>query len=283
MNDQGIITSKRIIRLFTLALLLLSFMIIPGPSAQAKKKYKGWVQKTNGRIYYYEASGRKARSKRKLLGRKLYYFDANGRQHVGWIKIKDHYCYYNLERGKNGFLVKNKTVNGIKIDGNGYAVDNLDKVRLLAEANRIAFNLTNFNMTLREKNKACFLYIKDNTNWRNLKGFRTENKDWDMFYAEYALFKNTGDCYSGGCAFAYMAAAVGNENVYALDLWPPRSHGKDDCMVHALFLPLLSDRGGETVVEVPDSVIEIGDSLHCLCGNGLRIDMAMRIYNSHQL
>ncbi len=215
MNDQGIITSKRIIRLFTLALLLLSFMIIPGPSAQAKKKYKGWVQKTNGRIYYYEASGRKARSKRKLLGRKLYYFDANGRQHVGWIKIKDHYCYYNLERGKNGFLVKNKTVNGIKIDGNGYAVDNLDKVRLLAEANRIAFNLTNFNMTLREKNKACFLYIKDNTNWRNLKGFRTENKDWDMFYAEYALFKNTGDCYSGGCAFAYMAAAVGNENVYA--------------------------------------------------------------------
>lgn len=230
MNHLGFITSSKTKKIFTLFILIAGFILLmPNPKAQAQRK-RGWVQNTKGRIFYYDGAGRRARSKKKLIGRHFYYFDTNGRQHIGWIKIKDHYCYYNLQRGKSGYLVKNKTVNGIKIDENGYAVDNLEKVRLLAEANRIAFSLTNFNMTQREKNMACFLYIKDKTNWRNLKGFRTENKDWDIFYAEYALFKNTGDCYSGGCAFAYMAAAIGNKNVYA-----ESSGGHGWCTIDEMF------------------------------------------------
>ena len=185
-------------------------------SKKSKKVKKGWYMSKKGRVYYYDDKGKMVKSSIKKINNKYYFFDKKGKQHVGWIKAGKYYYYFNIAAKKKGYMIKNKTINGIKLDSKGRAVSNKDKARLLARAHSLAFSVTNFKMSQREKNKAVFLYIRNNTDWRNLTGFRSDLDDWAKYYAQYAIFKGYGDCYCGGCGFAYMATAVGAKKVYAV-------------------------------------------------------------------
>lgn len=209
-------TNRKVYRLLLLTVLLISICVSgTGTVVQARRHKKEWVMSKKGRIYYYDENGKKLTNGPKRIGKKYYYFDEKGMQHVGWIKYKGHYYYYRIGAKKKGYRVCDKTVNGIKLNGKGWAVTNLEKARLLTEANKIVFSITNFKMSQKEKNKACFLYIRNNTDWRNLTSFRKDLENWDQHYAAYAIIKGYGDCYTGGCGFAYLAAAAGAKKVYA--------------------------------------------------------------------
>ncbi|MBO4864652.1 MAG: hypothetical protein J5517_09805 [Eubacterium sp.] len=217
-NKHSIIKMVRILMLAVVFISICFFGL--GISAQAKSKDKtpkpGWYMNKKGRVFYYNDKGKMLKKKKEYkIGKKYYYFDKNGMQRVGWIKYKGYYHYYNIAPKSKGYMVTNKTINGIKIDKKGRAVTNKNKAKILAKANETAFYITNFKMSQNQKNKACFMYIRDKTNWRNLTSFRSDLSDWDQYYATYAIFRRYGDCYTGGCGFAYMAAAVGSKNVYA--------------------------------------------------------------------
>ena len=217
MNTNRNKTVYTYIRLFFFGFLIInmiSFVMIP--SANAKKKKSEWVTTKGGNIYYYNKKGEKCTKKTARIKDRFYSFDKEGKQHVGWIKYKDHYSFYRIKPGKKGYMVTDKTINGIKINKKGWAVNNLDKAALLAKANTIVSTITNFNMSQAQKNRACFVYVKNNIKWLDLSDFRKEMKDWDRFYANYALFKGQGDCHTDGCGFAYMATAAGAKNVYAV-------------------------------------------------------------------
>lgn len=213
-RKKNILTSLRLL-MFGMLLINLSLLSI-GLSSQAANHKPGWVMDKNGRVYYYDEDGKKVTQQQKQIGNKYYYFDKKGRQHVGWMEYKGHYYYYNIAAKKKGYLICNKTINGIKLNAKGFAVNNKDKARLLARANKIVFSITNFKMSQKKKNKVCFLYIRNKTDWRNISGFRRNLKNWDQFYASYAIYKGYGDCYTGGCGFAYLATAAGAKKVYAV-------------------------------------------------------------------
>ncbi len=217
MNTNRSKTFFTYIRLFVFVFLIF-YLISIGmmPPANARKEKSEWVTTKDGNIYYYNKNGVKSTKKRSNIKGKYYCFNKEGKQRVGWIKFKDHYSFYHIKPGKKGYMVTDQTINGIKINKNGWAVDNLDKAALLAKANTIVSSITNFNMSQAQKNRACFVYIKNNIRWLDLSDFRKDMKDWDRFYANYALFKGQGDCHTDGCGFAYMATAAGAKNVYAV-------------------------------------------------------------------
>ncbi len=69
-------------------------------------------------------------------------------------------------------------------------------------------------MTMEEKLYASFHYLKDNY----LEGVRRDTytgPDWPVVYAKDLLIDGKGDCFSFGASFAYMAKAIGYEEVYA--------------------------------------------------------------------
>lgn len=73
---------------------------------------------------------------------------------------------------------------------------------------------TRKGMTMEEKLYASFHYLKDNY----LEGVRRDTytgPDWPVVYAKDLLIDGKGDCYSYGAGFAYMAKAIGYEEVYA--------------------------------------------------------------------
>ena len=210
---------KKSVRILMLAVVFISICfsgLAITSQAKSKTHKPGWYMNKKGRVFYYDENGKMVKHKQRYkIGNKIYYFDRKGQQHVGWIKSRGHYYYYNIAPKKKGYMVTNKTINGIKIDAKGRAVTNISKAKLLAEANNIVFKITNFKMNQKKKNMACFMYIRDKTNWRNLTGFRSDLSDWDMYYASYAIYKGYGDCYTGGCGFAYLATAAGAKKVYA--------------------------------------------------------------------
>ena len=73
-----------------------------------------WVEKS-GVCYYYGSNG-KTVSGRTKIGSNYYMFDSKGRQVYGWRLINGKYQFYGRGKKTGGGLVKNNTVNGIKID-----------------------------------------------------------------------------------------------------------------------------------------------------------------------
>ena len=201
-------------KMFVIGVLLAGICLL-GCNNTVFAQKTGWSMNKKGRVFYYDEEGNKTTGNNVLIGEKYYCFDKKGRQRVGWVRYRGNYYYYNIAPKKKGYLVCKKTVNGIKINSKGIAVSNKDKARLLAAANEIVFSITNFKMNQAKKNKACFMYVRDKLDWRNLTGFRSDLKKWDQHYAGYGIYKGYGDCYTGGCEFAYLAAASGAKKVYA--------------------------------------------------------------------
>lgn len=199
----------------SLIVLLLMLMIAAVPAQAAGQK--GWVQK-NGRYYYYMKDGRLAKGTRKIYG-KYYYFNSGGRQRNGWINSKGRYYYFRNEKGKGGYRLSSTTVNGIQLKANGQAVitsQNKAKLDLLVSANAYAYFRSNLNVTKEQRLRKCFEYMVNATRYRNLPHDFRNTADWPEYYASYIFYNKYGDCYCSGAAFAYVATALGFNNVYAV-------------------------------------------------------------------
>jgi|GEM_PF-6555917 len=73
---------------------------------------------------------------------------------------------------------------------------------------------THKGMTMEQKLRAAFDHLKDDY----LEGVRRDTytgPDWPVVYAKDLLIDGKGDCFSFGASFAYMAKAIGFEEVYA--------------------------------------------------------------------
>lgn len=176
-----------------------------------------WVEK-KGRVYYYGKYGTKCVGKKKIDG-KDYFFDSEGRQRVGWVKSKGKYYYYNIGKKAKGYRAVSTNVNGIPLDKNGEAKltdTTRDKADYLVAANEICFDYVNFNMTKTEALKKMYTLMAKGEiiSYYNYGDFKY-SENWDQYYASYYFNRGIGDCYTTGCAFAYIATALGYKEVYA--------------------------------------------------------------------
>jgi hypothetical protein len=185
----------------------------------ASKKYvKEWVEK-DGRYYYYNKYGEKVTGLA-TINKKTYYFDKKGRQRTGWVKKGGSYYFFATANKSKGYMEKSTKVNGVKLDSDGAAKltsKTDEKARLLTAANEFVFNHTKSTMSKEQKLKAVFkgLATQKTINYKNIGAFKKGSSKWDEIYASYFLDRGYGDCYVAGCAMAYLATAIGCENVYA--------------------------------------------------------------------
>ena len=98
---------------------------------------------------------------------------------------------------------------------NGKAMEGMspESLATLQRAQAVVAGITNSSMTQEEKLKACFEYVKTYRESRprmpNYLGM-----DWPVVYANDMFVNGTGNCCSYAAAFAYMAKAIGYEEVY---------------------------------------------------------------------
>lgn len=90
-----------------------------------------------------------------------------------------------------------------------------DSDQTLNSALKVAAKCTDSSMTKEQKLRACFDYLKTNF----LEGVRHDppytEMDWPVVYADDIFVYGKGDCFSYGAAFAYLAKAIGYDDVYA--------------------------------------------------------------------
>ncbi len=197
-----------------LMLLLLQVVLFAGTpkTAQAATHKNEWV-KSKGYMLYYNEDGKKETGGIREVGNKKYYFTKSGYQRTGWRQVGDDYYFFKVSDGKNGYMLKDTTVNGIKLYKSGRAKMTSyakKKMPILIKANRIRQSRTNANMTKTEKLRAVWKYILK-YQYRGSLYFKY-SKDFDIAYASQMFREGHGACYHYGAAFAYLANACGYKN-----------------------------------------------------------------------
>lgn len=127
--------------------------------------------------------------------------------------------YWYCKNGKVDFSYNNSnlTYNGKKwkvANGKATLAASTASEATLARAQVIVNRITNNAMTNEQKLKACFDFVKTYGECRP----RTPHymgMDWPVIYANDMFVNGKGNCFSYAAAFAYLAKAVGYENVYA--------------------------------------------------------------------
>ena len=199
-------------------LLLLLIVLTAGPArmqAQAASKKTGWVKKNNY-FYYYLTKSKKATGYVEIDG-KQYLFDSQGRQQVGWRKVGKNVRYFKIKNGAGGFMVVNKTVNGVKLSKKGIAKSNDDvqtKIQLLLGYQKLADRLVKPGMKYQKKLETFFLYARSRPFIAT--GNAAATKHWDQTMAMIFLQGQPVDCVMAACGFGYLANAVGAKKVKLL-------------------------------------------------------------------
>ncbi len=160
------------------------------------------------------------------------YFGANGWLRTGMQtmgtninpdgKNRIHISYF----GGNGWLVTNKifTLNKKQYtaDSKGWATEvKTEHEKTLVRAMQLVDKVTNNSMTKEQKLRACYVYIRDSYPEYNPRIPHFAGQGWHITYANDIFVgkdgRKGGNCISVGAAFAYMAKAIGYENVYAVN------------------------------------------------------------------
>ena len=125
-------------------------------------------------------------------------------------QVGQKYYFFGQINGGAGYMRTSARINGIQIRKDGSASYNrtqLQKLNLMVRANQIVDGITNNRMTKPQKLRACFRYIV-NYNYGDGGDF-AGGSNWDIYYGSRVLSRRRGDCFGFGCAFAYLADAVG--------------------------------------------------------------------------
>lgn len=138
-----------------------------------------------------------------------YFVNKNGAAVTGWQKEGDRLVYYS----KTGRKVKNKKVNGIQLDEEGYAEAGAKKPKevspVMKKANAVVANLTSNSMSKSGKLRACWNYITGGSFRYVITYPNLGRSGWQRTTALNMLNTKGGNCYSFACGFAALAKACG--------------------------------------------------------------------------
>ena len=157
---------------------------------------KGLV-KRDGKYYFYSSQG--VLQKNGIVGNSkagYYYADKNG---VIDMSLRDAVKYKNVP-----WLVLNGKAKQVKSE--------YDKT--LYRAFLLLKECTNKKMTKSQKLYASFRYLQKITKEKNPRIPHFKGKNWHLIYANDIFLHRTGNCMSYGSAFAFMAKAIGYNDVY---------------------------------------------------------------------
>ena len=168
----------------------------------------GWVKTSGGKKMYYK--GGKFVTGVNKIKKKYYYFTADGILKTSDFKI-----------GKVKYYVgADSTLIGIKTGkkycyATGVAMTDTDATEMKAylKARSIMKNATTSKMSLSEKRLACFKWVQKHPYKLNRK-FNPSLDDWTALYAMDVYKRGGSDCHGDAAAFAYLALALGYDNVY---------------------------------------------------------------------
>ena len=169
-------------------------------------------------------------------GAKLIFSKGSVRQ--GYVTVDGKTRYYNAE----GVLMKNGIVGSaqegwryadkdgvidttarLAVSQDGYDWNVLDGVahrvttakdRTMHRALKLVAKLTASSMTKAQKLRACFDYLQTETYEYNPRVPHYRGMDWPVIYADDIFTTGGGNCLSYAAAFAFMAKAIGYEDVY---------------------------------------------------------------------
>lgn len=187
-------------------------------SQSGKKKAaiqkNGWVKKKN-RFYYYH-NGKPLKGWQRLSGH-TYYFGGNGVQRTSWRKIDNSFYCFGPDGGQNGYLLVNTQKNGITIGSNGKA-QNLSgraarKVKAMARISVCMDKIVGNGLAREKRLRRCYDYLRREVPYRSLTHYRKKDSNRDLWYVEAFLYYKYADCHMYASAFAYLANAIGYDNV----------------------------------------------------------------------
>jgi hypothetical protein len=160
---------------------------------------------------------------------------------TGWQKLDGHDIYYNADGTvTKGRSLLNTTYNGkkawwylnngvpdptyrgtITAEGKDWIITAGTAYQVKTEADRTLYRAfgevakaTTPEMTKAEKLRACFLYCKKHYPEIRPRTPHYLGVDWPIIYANDMFVGRGGNCCSYAAAFAFMAKAIGYENVY---------------------------------------------------------------------
>ncbi len=186
---------------------------------KAKKPKKGWYKTKKGNRQYYRRGKYVTGVQR--IQRKYYYFAKNGALKKG-IVITSKYIYYGDGNGVLSAMEKRKgkpsSFQGQRVkcfyypNGKKMPVVEAYEFQTLQIAKAIIRQITRPEMTQAQKLKICF-------DWVISKVYETPRTfsnfpGWPALFANDHFLRGRGNCFSDGAAFAYLAKALGYENVY---------------------------------------------------------------------
>lgn len=195
-----------------ICLLILSMMFGTCLVSAAANRNK-WV-KSGGYTYYLNSKGNYAKGFVKIKNRK-YYFDSNAVQRTGWRNIRGAYYYFRLVNGSGGYMMRNITIDGIKILSNGKAKvtsANKRKLGIMTYCQGLLDQYTVPSWSMAQKLRTMFDYVCWNFGNSWIPDYFYE-KDYDAVYAEFLFYRGYGDCFAFACGFGYLMNAIGYHNV----------------------------------------------------------------------
>ncbi len=169
----------------------------------------GW-QKI-GKKKYYCKSGVPVTG-RKKISKKWYFFTASGA-----LAVKDtteNKVTYYLDASK--YLEAYKK-SGVYYRANGKKMTTAQKEMYvtLLRARKVVNKVTTSDMSKAKKLKTCFNYVKTAYRESRPRTPHYNGIDWPVLYANDMFVRGTGNCFSYAACFAYLAKAIGYDNVYA--------------------------------------------------------------------
>ena len=179
-----------------------------------------WTEATPTKAKYCKVCGVKATGFQRVNG-KTYYYRADGTVPAGKTLI------YASYQGKTAWWYLNDGMpdptarTALRYDGSEWIVTGGTATKVTTEAQRTLYRAfgevekaTTPDMTKEQKLRACFLYCKKNYKERRPRTPHYTGVDWPIVYANDMFVGSGGNCFSYAAAFAYMAKAIGYENVY---------------------------------------------------------------------
>lgn len=156
---------------------------------------------------YYDRNG-KCLTGLQTKGGKTYLFSKKGIMLTGVVKRKNK-TYYLDDKG----VLQVKKLGNKYYDGKGKRMSQTATQNFitLEKAKEIVGQITNSSMTDAQKMKICF-------DWVIRKPYATRRvfsnvEGWPAVYAQDHFTYGSGNCFSDAAAFAYLAKAIGYENV----------------------------------------------------------------------
>ncbi len=149
---------------------------------------------------------------------KTYYYNSNGVVEKNGIvgSSKDGYRYAD----KNG-VIDYTYRNAVTQDGVDWNVLDGIATKVKTEADKTLFRalklmnkICDKDMTKSQKLKKCWDYVKSAYIEENPRIPHYKGMDWPVIYANDMFVNGRGNCFSYGACFAYLAKAIGYEEVY---------------------------------------------------------------------